>query len=55
VVDPRERHSIVVMMNPLSTKKMSTPMDPPWNSGTYQETQCRDSTAPIATARMPSR
>ena len=31
--DGLERHSIVVMMKPLSTKKMSTPMEPPWKSG----------------------
>ena len=37
-----ERHSIVVMMKPLRTKKMSTPIDPPWKSGEYQESQCSD-------------
>ena len=49
------RHSMVVMMKPLRTKKMSTPMEPPWKSGEYQESQCSDRTAPIASARMPSR
>ncbi|KQW49051.1 hypothetical protein ASC77_10115 [Nocardioides sp. Root1257] len=49
------RHSIVVMMKPLSTKKTSTPTDPPWKNGVYQLNQCRARTAPMATARMPSR
>ena len=49
------RHSMVVMMKPLSTKKTSTPTEPPWKNGEYQDSQWRASTAPIATARMPSR
>ena len=32
----------VVMMKPLSTKNMSTPMEPPWKNGEYQESQCSD-------------
>jgi hypothetical protein len=49
------RQSMVVMMNPLSTKKTSTPMDPPWKSGKCHDNQCRARTATMATARRPSR
>ncbi len=37
------------MMKPLSTKNMSTPTEPPWKSGEYHDSQCRASTAAIAT------